>query len=271
MITVNSNPLAMQIANKFSVLNDRLGNVSLQIASGKRINSAKDDPAGIAQVALLSSQFSSYKVAKNNLGFGTSLLETAATSLANVQENLKSMRDLAVQAASDTLTTEQRNALQANFAQYQAQIDQTVNSATVFGQNLVGTTAADVNIQSGINAGETTTVTAVASDSASLSVDSIDLSSSANAAAAITAIDTAIGTVATNQSTFGSQLNRLDTMENNISSIMENLDAARARIEDADIPNLTIELNKLQTSTQLATAMLGFVNSLPQSYLQLLR
>lgn len=271
--SINSNSLAIRVANSFREINQALDRTSTQIATGKRINSAKDDPAGLAQVVSLKSRFSSYGVVRNNLTFGTSLLESASTALNNVQANLKSMRDLAVQAASGTLTTEQRAALQTQFAEYQSQIDQTVNNATVFGQNLVGSAAADVDIQSGINAGDTTTVTAVASDAATLAVDagSIDLSDSTAASAAITAIDAAIGTVATNQSTFGSQLNRFDVMDKNVASIMENIDSARSRIEDADIPALTTELQQLQVKSQLASAMLGLVNSLPQGYLSLLR
>lgn len=273
MFTINSNPLAMRVSSSFRSINADLDRVSTQIATGKRINSAKDDPAGLAQVVSLKSAFSSYQVVRNNLTFGTSLLESASTALNNVQKNLASMRDLAVQAANGTLTTEQRAALQTQFAEYQAQIDQTVGGATVFGQNLVGATAADVDLQSGINAGDTTTVTAVASDGATLGVDSgtIDLDDATNASAAITAIDAAIGTVATNQSTFGAQLNRIEVMDSNIESIMENVDAARSRIEDADIPALTTQLQQLQVKSQLASAMLGLVNSLPQGYLSLLR
>ena len=271
--SINSNPLAIRVANSFREINQALDRTATQISTGKRINSAKDDPAGLAQVVSLKSRFSSYSVVQNNLTFGTSLLESASTALSNVQENLKAMRDLAVQAASGTLTTEQRAALQTQFAEYQSQIDQTVNGASVFGQNLVGATAANVAVQSGINAGDTTTVTAVASDAEELGVDAatIDLDDATNAAAAITALDTAIGTVATNQSTFGAQLNRFEIMGKNISSIMENIDAARSRIEDADIPRLTTELQQLQVKSQLSQAMLGLVNSLPQGYLSLLR
>lgn len=273
MFTINSNSLAIRVANSFSQINQALENTSLQIATGKRINSAKDDPAGLAQAVSLKSQFSSYNVVRNNLTFGTSLLESAGSALMNVQDNLKEMRDLAVQAASGALSTDQRAALQTQFAEYQAQIDQTVDNASLFGQNLVGSTAADVDIQSGINAGNTTTVTSAASDTTTLGVDtgSIDLSDVTAASDAITAIDLAISSVATNQATFGAQLNRFEIMDNNVGTMMENLDASRSRIEDADIPALTTQLQQLQTKSQLSVAMLGLVNSLPQQFLGLLR
>lgn len=273
VFTVNSNPLAFGIGNTYNQINQQLASITEQISSGKRINSAKDDPAGFAQATALNTQYDSYGVVRNNLTFGVSLLETSSEALGNVTESLQEMRDLAVQAASGTLSTDQRAALQATFAQYQAQIDESVGGASMFGQNLISGAAADVNIQSGINAGNTTTVTAAASDGATLGVDtgSISLTDATTSAAAITAIDTALGTVATNQATFGAQLNRFDIMDRGIASTMENLESARSRIEDADIPSLTTELNKLQTQQQLAGAMLGLANSLPQSLLSLLR
>jgi flagellin len=273
MITVNSNTLAGGIANNFNRIQSRIDDVTRSIASGKRINSAKDDPAGLFQANALRTQNSSYGVVRNNLTFGTSLLEASSSAITNVVSNLSEMRDLAVQAASGTLSTEGRAALQATFAEFQSQIDSTVNGATVFGQNLVNATAADVDIQSGINAGDTTTVSASSADAATLGVDagSIDLTSEANAALAITAIDAAVTTAGTVQSTFGAQLNRIDSIDTNVANIMENLEASRSRIEDADVAKLTTELAQLEVQSQLATAVLGIANQMPQQFLALLR
>lgn len=271
MFTVNSNTLSSIISNNYNRINQRIADVSQSIASGKRINSAKDDPAGLFQANQLRSEFGSYGVVRNNLTFGTSLLETASSAIGTVINDLGAMRELAVQASSGTLSAEGRAALQATFAEYQAQIDETVSGATVFGQNLVSATSADVDIQSGINAGNTTTVSAAATDATTLGVNAIDLTSEAHASAAITAIDAAIATAGTNQATFGAQLNRIESIDNNVSNIMENLEAARSRIEDADVAQLTTELAQLQIQQQLATAMLGIANQLPQSFLTLLR
>lgn len=271
--TVNSNTLAFSVSNSYNRINKMLEDISEQIATGKKINSAADNPAGLAQVNLLRSQYSSYGVVRNNLTFGTSLLEASSSALTNVTESLEEMRDLAVQASNGALSTSDRAALQASFAEFQGQIDTTVGSATLFGQNLVSAAAADVDIQSGINAGDTTTVSSVASDSATLGVDtgSINVTDTTNASAAITAIDTAISTIGTNQSTLGAQLNRFGIIDNNIATFMENMDGARSRIEDADIPELTTRLANLQTQQQLAGAMLGLANQLPQQFLSLLR
>lgn len=271
--TVNSNTLAFNIANTFNTLNTRIDNVSRQIASGKRILSAADDPAGMFQANALRSQVGSYGVVRNNLTFGTSLLETAASSLGSVQTNLSDMRELAVQAAQGTLSTEGRAALQAQFAAYQGQIDSTVSGASMFGQNLISATAANVSLQTGISAGNQTVVTAASSDGATLGVDTgtIDLTTAANAALSITAIDLAAATVGTNQATFGAQINRIDSIDSNVTNIMENLESARSRIEDADIAEMSTELALLQTQQQLASAMLGIANQMPQSFLQLLR
>lgn len=273
MFTVNSNTLATSISNNYSRINRQITEISQQIASGKRINSAKDDPAGLFQANALRSQIGSYGVVRNNVTFGTSLLESSSSALGSVIGDLGKMRDLAVQAASGTLSTEGRAALQETFAEYQAQIDSTVNGASVFGQNLVSSAAADVDIQSGINAGNTTTVTAAASDATTLGVNAaaIDLTDTTNAGLAITAIDAAIATAGTNQATMGAQLNRFESIDNNVSNIMENLESARSRIEDADVAELSTNLAQLQVQQQLATAMLGIANQMPQSFLMLLR
>lgn len=273
MFTVNSNVAAFSIANIYKNVNSRLDQVSQQISSGKRINSSADDAAGMAQANILKSQYSSYGVVRNNLTFGRSLTEAADGALISVQNSLSKMRDLAVQSANGALSAEERAALDVEFKEYQAQIDTSVESATMFGQNLVSSTAAAVNIQSGINSGDQTTVNAVASDAATLAVDagSIDLTDATTSAAAIDAIDAAIQQVSSNQATFGSMINRFEVMDDNIANTMENLDAARSRIEDADIPTLTKDLNLLQTQQQLAGAMLSMANSYPQNYLSLLR
>ena len=273
MITINSNTLASSISNNFNRIQSRITDVTTSISTGKRINSAKDDPAGMFQANALRSQVGSYGVVRNNLTFGTSMLETASSAITNVVGNLGEMRELAVQAAQGTLSTEGRAALQATFAQYQGQIDDTVNGATVFGQNLVKTGATNVDIQSGINAGDKLTVSAAASDATTLGVNTgaIDLTTEANAALAITAIDAAITTAGTNQATLGAQMNRIDSTDNNIANIMENLESARSRIEDADVAKLTTELAQLQVKSQLATAVLGIANQMPQQFLALLR
>lgn len=183
------------------------------------------------------------------------------------------MKNLAVEASSETLSDDQRSALQSTFSELQKQLDDTVDKASIFGQNLIGSAAADVNIQSGINAGDSTTVSATASDTTTLGIDSLttDLTSAANAESAMTALDTALSTVGVNQSVLGAQQSGFQIRLESIDNLTENLSAAVSRIEDADIAEESKKLSLLQTQQQMATQALAIANTFPQNALQLIR
>jgi flagellin len=183
------------------------------------------------------------------------------------------MKDLATQGASDLLTASQRDAIESQFTELQSQLDNAVNSATIFGQNLTGANAANVAIQSGINSGDTFTLTSVKSDAVTLGVDggTIDLSDAAKASASMTAIDQAIATVAQAQSTIGTQQTGLEALQEVAEVTDENLKAGISRIEDADIAQLSSEMYSLQTKQQMQIQMLGMINQMPSYLLQLLR
>lgn len=272
-LSINSNPLASMVARDVNKISQQLQETSLRLSTGKRIISAKDDPAGIGVLSSLKSQYASYNAVEKNLSAGQSLLDTAMSSLSNQQVILNKMKDVATQAASDLLSSDQRSALQSTFAELQKQLDDTVNKATIFGQNLTGASGANVTIQSGINAGDTTTINAVKSDGATLGVDSgtIDLTDSTKAAAAMTAIDTAVGTVATNQATLGAQSAGLDAIGETTKSVKGNLESSMSRIEDVDVAEESAKLAQLQAKQQISTSMLSLINQLPQYALTLLR
>lgn len=273
MLSINSNPLASVVARDVNRISQQLQETSLRLSTGKRILTAKDDPAGIGILSNLKSKYASYSAVEKNLSAGQSLLDTATSSLDNQQVILNKMKDVATQAASDLLSADQRTALQATFTELQKQLDDTVNKATIFGQNLTGASGANVKIQSGINAGDTTTINAVKSDGATLGVDagSIDLTDSTKAAAAMTAIDTAVATVATNQATLGAQTAGLDAIGETTKTIKGNLEKSMSRIEDIDVAEESSKLAMLQAKQQISTSMLSLVNQLPQYALSLLR
>jgi flagellin len=273
MITINSNVPAFRLANLLGNITNDIERSAQRLSTGKRILSAADDPAGIAIANRLKTEFGSFGAVQKNLNSGTSLLEVSDSALTQASNLIGELRELAVEASNETLSTEQRNALQAVFAELQGQFDDVVNNANIFGQNLVGAAAANVNIQSGINAGDTTTVTGVASDTASLGIDTgtINVTSAVNANAAITALDAGLTTVGTNQAVIGSQLRSFEIRTDGIDNIRENLQSAIDRIEAADIAEETTKLALLQTQQQLAISALGLVNSFPSNALALLR
>lgn len=273
MLSINSNPLAMQLANQLKNNTLELQQSANRIATGKRIVSAADDPAGMGILSTLKADARSYNAVQKNIGAGQSLLEVGSSALKAQQEVLQEMRDVATQAASGTLNTEQRDALKATFTELQTQLNNIVNDASLFGQNLVGTTAADVTLQVGKDAGQTKTISSVQSDAATLGVDAvaINLDTAAGASTAMTAIDTAIGTVSTFESTIGSQLNGLNVQSRFLDNLSENLAQSISRIEDVDLGQETAKLQQLQAKEQLTIQMLGLVNQFPSYALGLLR
>lgn len=273
MLSINSNPLAMQLANQLKNNTLALQQSANRIATGKRIVSAADDPAGMGILSTLKADARSYNAVQKNIGAGQSLLEVGSSALKAQQEVLQEMRDVATQAASGTLNTEQRDALKATFTELQSQLNNIVNDASLFGQNLVGTTAADVTLQVGKDAGQTKTISSVQSDAATLGIDAatINLDTAAGASTAMTAIDTAIGTVSTYESTLGSQLNGLNVQSRFLDNLSENLAKSISRIEDVDLGQETAKLQQLQAKEQLTIQMLGMVNQFPSYALGLLR
>lgn len=271
MLSLNTNVSSLVQAVQFNRTTSEIGKVSLQIATGKRITSAADDPAGVGILSTLKAQESSYNAVAKNLTAGESLLKTAETSLKGQQTVLQQMKDLATQASSDLLSADQRNALISQFTELKGQLDNMVNTATLFGQNLTGAAAANVTIQSGINAGDTKTITAVKSDAATLGVAASVLTDATTSAAAMTAIDTAVATVATNQATIGTQITGMQKTAEAAKDNQLNLQSSISAIEDADIPTLTSKLAQLQVKQQLQIQSLGISNSMPQMLLGLLR
>jgi len=273
MLTINTNVPALFAAQQLNAINARMQDLSMHISSGKRILNASDDPAGMGQLSLLKAQFASFGAVQKNLSAGQQLLNVASASLGTQQEIMTKMKDLATQASSNLLSANDRAALGASFTQLQKQLDDTVNKASLFGQNLTSSAAASVDIQSGINAGDKTTINTAKSDSVTLAIDSgtVDLTTAAKAQAAMTAIDTAVGTVSTNQATIGAQQNLLKGASTYIDTVSSNMKSAISSIEDLNVAEASTQLTLLQTQQQLATSILGIINQMPSQALALLR
>lgn len=272
-MTINNTAGAYMGGNVLNKLNNDIQTATQRLATGLRINSAKDDPSGMAIANKLKAQMGSWTAAEKNITSGNSLLEASDNALTSVNDILIEMRDIATQASSDDLDATQRTALANAFTELQGQIDNIVDSASINGKNLVGTAAATVDIQYGISGADQKTLAIGQSDAATLGVDSgsIDISSAANAQSALADIDTAMGTVATNQSVMGAASRGLDLMYENAGRMKTSLEASRSRIEDADIAKESSDLSKLQLKQQSTIAMLGVIQSAPQSLLGLLR
>lgn len=239
-----------------------------RLSSGFRINSAKDDAAGLAISENLKSQIRSFTVAERNAGDGISMAQTAEGSLGEVHNILGRMRELAVQASNGPLTAEDRGFLQTEFSSLQAEVTRIQGSAKFNGKQLLGATANTVTLQVGLNDSSSdqiqvqlggVSLAAITGSAALLSGSTED-----NALAALSTIDTAIGNVSTARSTFGAAMNRLEVAQSSIQTMRLNLSAANSRIADVDVASETAQLSRNQVLTQAGISVLAQANQLPQ-------
>ena len=203
------------------------------------------------------------------------MLQTAEGALSNSQSILQRMRQLAVQAANDTLTTSDRSNIQVEMNQLSSELDR-ISSATDFNTKklLDGSLASGgLTFQIGANAGQTLNVTIATASSTSLTLNSgnIDVSSSGAASTTITRIDSALTQVSTQRASLGASVNRLQNVVQNLGIQSENINAANSRIRDLDMASEVITLSKRQILSQSAVAMLAQANSSSQTVLSLLR
>jgi len=259
--------------NLFNVTSRLQGNYS-RLSSGLRIASASDDAAGLGISEKMRSQISSYRVAGRNAMDGLSMSQTAEGALGEVGNILGRMRELAVQGANGTLSTEDRATIDVELGELEAEITRLSGEAEFNGVQLLdgtGGTAGVVSIQVGIDAGETIDLDFTqVMDAATLSVDSLTVDNATNAGLAITAIDAAITTVSSVRGEQGAAQNRLQSSIRSIQSVTENLSAAESRIRDVDVAYETADLSRNSILQQAATSVLAQANAQPQLALSLL-
>jgi|AP45_3_1055517.scaffolds.fasta_scaffold05601_4 flagellin len=250
------------------------GNLT-KLTSGLRINSAADDAAGLAVSSEMKVDMRSLNQAKRNANDAISVLQTAESAMGQQGDILTRMRELSVQANNATLNNSQRDALNQEFTQLQTEFDRIASNTTFNGTSLLdGTIAAGsgLDIQIGVESGDTVTVEVEDTTAATLGVDSgtIDLSSTGNPAAAMTAIDSALETVNAERAKVGAMQNRMDVAIENLSSTYENTAAAHGRIVDVDVASEMASFTKNQVLMQAGSSMLAQANSQPQMALGLL-
>ena len=269
---INTNIASLNSQRNLTTSQASLSTSLQRLSSGLRINSAKDDAAGLAISEGLRSQVGGLKVAVRNAQDGVSVVQTAEGALTETHSILQRMRDLAVQAANDgSLDTNAKAAADSEYQQLALELDD-ISSKTAFNgvKLLDGTFSKDFQV--GANASDTLTVDLSTSlDSATLLGSVGDLTSAANATTAIGAVDTAIQTVSTSRASLGAQQNRLEHKINNLNVAVENLSASESRIRDTDMALEMVSFTRAQILSQAGTAMLAQANQAPQNVLQLLK
>ena len=269
-LVVNTNVASLSAQRSLTQSSASMGTTLKRLASGLRINSAKDDAAGLAIATRMSSQIRGLNQAARNANDGISLAQTAEGALGETTAALQRMRELSVQAANGTNSATDRAALQAENAQLIAEVDLIASTSEFNNLALLDGTFGTQNIQVGADAGQVIAVTMADATATTLAVDLLDISTEAGATAAITAIDTALDTVNTSRATLGAVQTRFESTINRVTSISENLSAARSRIVDADFAAETANLTRSQILQQAGTAILAQANQQPQLALQLL-
>jgi flagellin len=265
---INTNVASESAQKNLGANQARLQSSFARLSSGLRINSAKDDAAGLAISESLKSQIRSFNVAERNASDGISMAQTAEGALGEVHDILGRMRELAVQASNGPLTAEDRGFLQTEFSSLQAEVTRIQGSAKFNGKQLLGATANTVTLQVGLNDSSSdqiqvqlggVSLAAITGSAALLSGSTED-----NALAALSTIDTAIGNVSTARSTFGAAMNRLEVAQSSIQTMRLNLSAANSRIADVDVASETAQLSRNQVLTQAGISVLAQANQLPQ-------
>jgi len=248
-----------------------------RLSSGKRINGAADDAAGMAISSRMTAQIRGLNQSIRNANDGISLAQTAEGAMVEIENMLQRMRELALQSISETNTQDDRSYLSEEFEALETEIIRVAKS-TQFNETDVFTTTNAQTTNFTIQVGYTT------DSEDSIEIEIADLSflagaiySSTSAAASITAADTAVGTIDSmldivqmERATLGSAVNRLSYAMDNLSNISVNTEAARSRVQDADFASESAALARAQILQQAGTAMLAQANVVPQTALALL-
>jgi flagellin len=274
MSVINTNVKSLVAQNALSVNNRSLSKAMEQLSTGKRINSASDDAAGLAISNKMTSQIRGLNQAVRNANDAISVAQTAEGATQEISNMLQRMRELAVQAANDSNSSADRTALDAEVTELIADIDR-IATDTEFNNMALLTgsagTSGTMTFQIGANSGQTIDVTFENMSTASLGVSGVSVSTASGATSAISTIDDAIATVDTFRADLGAKINRFTYAIDNMANISMNTSAARSRIQDADYASATTELARSQIIQQAATAMLAQANQQPQSVLSLLQ
>jgi flagellin len=276
MNVINTNTSALRATNASVVAGKMLGTSMERLSTGKRINSGADDAAGLAIANSMTSQIRGMSQGIRNANDGISLAQTAEGALNEVTNMLQRVRELAVQAGSDTYGTTDRDNIQAEVDQLTAQIGQVVSNTEFNGVNLFDGSTATVTVLAGANAADTvdltlddlTALTAGAGTAGSFDVTGADGTA---ARTALTDIDADIASISTTRATLGAGQNRLQSAVTNLTNVSTNLTDARSRIMDTDYSAETTALAKAQILGQASTAMLAQANQSQQNVLSLLR
>ena len=284
--TINTNLISLNAQRNLSMSQAQLGTAMQRLSSGMRVNSAKDDAAGLAIAERMNTQVRGMTVAMRNANDGISLAQVGEAALGSINGIFQRLRELAVQSANGTNSDSDRASLNQEFVQLSQEATRTLGGTNFNGQSILATTT-DAVFQIGANSSsdvDRLTIAAFSwSANSSISnvlgtavisgtdVPTVQITDTLSAQGAIASIDTAIDAINSQRATFGAVQNRFENMVSNMQVAVENQSAARSRIMDADYAVETSNLSRANILQQAGNAMVAQANQLPQQVLALLK
>ncbi|WP_425258325.1 flagellin domain-containing protein [Rubrivivax sp. RP6-9] len=284
--TINTNVASLNAQRNLGMSQSSLATSMQRLSSGLRVNSAKDDAAGLAIAERMNAQVRGMNVAARNANDGISLAQTAEGALGKVSDSLQRMRELAVQARNATNTDADKTSLDKEFGELAKEIQRVLGGTTFNGKNILGADAGSQAFQVGANTTSDDTIeiatTQLTADATITTVAGTDNTGAGRAKIDSTAdsttigtviddIDAALDTINSERATMGASQNRFDAVISSLQTSIENQSAARSRIMDADFASETANLSRAQILQQAGNAMVAQANQLPQQVLALLR
>lgn len=277
---INTNLNSLNAQRNTSTSQMSLSTAMQRLSSGLRVNSAKDDAAGLAIAERMNAQVRGMNVAQRNANDGISLAQTAEGALGKVGDSLQRMRELAVQSRNATNSSSDKDSLDKEFQQLSSEIQRVLGGTTFNGQNIIGSNAGAKDFQIGANTTTNDTITVTTTNMTTdgsitaVTASTVTIGSSASTSAIKTVIDnidSAIDKVNSERAMYGATQSRFESVISNLQVSVENQTAARSRIMDADFATETANLSRSQILQQAGNAMVAQANQLPQQVLSLLR
>ena len=284
--TINTNLNSLNAQRNLGTSQSSLAMSMQRLSSGLRVNSAKDDAAGLAIAERMTAQVRGMSTSVRNANDGISMAQTAEGALGKVSDSLQRMRELSVQAANATNSDSDKNSLDKEFGELAKEIQRVLGGTSFNGLHMLGADAKAFQFQVGANTSSndaiditTTNLTTDATVTAVAGTDNTGagravIDSTATAASIKTVIDNidlAISTVSDQRAVMGASQSRFDSVIANLQTSVENQTAARSRIMDTDFAAETANLSRSQILQQAGNAMVAQANQLPQQVLTLLR
>lgn len=276
---INTNIGALNALNSLKNVQKQLGMHQLRLATGKRINEAADDPAGLTIATKFEYRASGLGVALDNIGDAKNMLAVAEGGLSKIKDILILMRAKVEAAASDTLGSDERDAIATQLTDFKSEIDNIVQTTKWNGKKMLdgmGDFSYQIMFQVGAETDSANQITLSSGnfgnvDSTALTIGSFSVDTATNALAFIGSLDSAVKTISSRLQTIGSQVSRLNFREDTVTIAKVNTEAAYSRIMNADMAFEQLEATKMQILQQTSTAMLAQANTAPQNVLSLFK